>query len=109
MDSGSVPRTQRDAHKQATNGMLTQMDRDGDRESGSPLRKDTALENGDMGDGSMGVTPLLHTQRPILGRTVDLQEETPNVNKGSKEEGIVEEKVPVSVCGEGRGGGGGSP
>jgi hypothetical protein len=79
------------------------MDRDGDRESGSPLRKDTALENGDMGDGSMGVTPLLHTQRPILGRTVDLQEETPNVNKGSKEEGIVEEKVPVSVCGEGGG------
>ncbi|XP_064807586.1 FYVE, RhoGEF and PH domain-containing protein 4a isoform X3 [Oncorhynchus masou masou] len=94
VDSGSVPRTQRDAHKQATNGMLTQMDRDGDRESGSPLRKDTALENGDMGDGNMGVTPLLHTQRPILARTVDLQEETPNVNKGSKEEGIVEEKVP---------------
>uniref|UniRef100_A0A8C8I354 FYVE, RhoGEF and PH domain containing 4a n=1 Tax=Oncorhynchus tshawytscha TaxID=74940 RepID=A0A8C8I354_ONCTS len=43
---GSVPGTPQDAHKPATNGVLAQMDRDRDRESGSPLRTDTALEYG---------------------------------------------------------------
>ncbi|CAB1313584.1 unnamed protein product [Coregonus sp. 'balchen'] len=96
VDSGSVPGTPRDAHEQAANGVLAQMDRARDRESQSPLRKDTALVNGDMGEGSTEqsghYSPPPHT-KTHTGEDSGPTGEDPQ-HEQRKEEGIEEQNVP---------------
>lgn len=104
MDLGSVPGTPQDAHKPAANGVLAQMDRDRDRESGSPLRTDTALVNGDMGDRSTeqsGDNSPTNTETHTETETHTGEDSEPTGDpqpEQRKEEAIVEQKVPVSVC-----------
>ncbi|XP_041746515.2 FYVE, RhoGEF and PH domain-containing protein 4a isoform X2 [Coregonus clupeaformis] len=96
VDSGSVPGTPRDAHEQAANGVLAQMDRARDRESQSPLRKDTALVNGDMGEGSTEQSghhsPPPHT-KTHTGEDSGPTGEDPQ-HEQRKEEDIEEQNVP---------------